>query len=50
MFDRFVSWFYTWRVWGPRCTEYEKDCLVCRQWREHDEIFNSDTKEVINHD
>ena len=38
--DRFISWLYTRRVWGPRCDEDQLGCPCCDKWREHDELFN----------
>ena len=39
MIDRFISWLYTRRMYGPRCSEYESGCIVCEQWKLHDEVF-----------
>jgi hypothetical protein len=39
MFDRFVSWLYTKRIWGPRCSHFHPDCAVCGAWKLHDELF-----------
>lgn len=41
MLDRFISWLYIRRLWGPRCSEYDPDCPVCEHWREHDEVFGN---------
>ena len=27
----------TWKVWGPRCEEYEPGCIVCEAWKWLDE-------------
>lgn len=40
IFDRLISWLYTRRIWGPRCTEYAPGCPCCDRWRQHDEMFN----------
>lgn len=39
-FDRFLSWLYIRRLYGPRCPDYGEYCPACQQWREHDEVFN----------
>lgn len=39
-FDRFLSWLYLRRLWGPRCPDYLQGCPGCEHWREHDETFN----------
>lgn len=39
--DRFISWLYIRRLWGPRCDGFEPDCHVCRQWADHDELFGN---------
>lgn len=38
--DHAISWIYSYRLWGPRCPDYEPTCVVCQRWRDHDEIFN----------
>lgn len=38
--DRFISWAYVTRLWGPRCPAYDRDCGTCREWKLHDWIFN----------
>lgn len=38
--DRFVSWYYTRRLWGERCADYSQGCHCCDRWRRHDEMFN----------
>lgn len=40
MFDRFLSWFYIYKIWGPRCPDFEPGCLCCQRWKEHGEVFN----------
>ena len=40
MIERFISWLYTRKIWGPRCGEYEPECICCQKWAIHDEIFN----------
>lgn len=40
--DHFLSWLYTYRLWGPRCSDYEPTCACCEAWKVHDEIFNSE--------
>lgn len=39
LIDRFVSWLYITRLWGPRCSDYEPECPCCEQWKAHDELF-----------
>jgi hypothetical protein len=39
MFDRFISWVYTRRIFGPRCADYEQGCPVCDAWNFHDDLF-----------
>lgn len=46
MFDRSLSWFYIWKLWGPRHTAHEPLCIVCQKWAEHDEIFNDKRQEA----
>jgi len=41
MIDRMISWLYTRRIFGPRCSDYEQECSVCAAWKLHDEIFRS---------
>ena len=38
LLDKLISWIYTRRFFGPRCSEYEEGCIVCEQWRFHDEL------------
>ena len=38
--DKFISWAYTYRIWGPRCSEIEPTCINCEKWDIHDELFN----------
>jgi hypothetical protein len=40
MFDRVISWLYTRKIWGPRCSEFEPECPCCDRWKQHDELFN----------
>lgn len=40
LFDKLLSWIYTYRIWGPRCPDFEPQCACCKAWAEHDEIFN----------
>ena len=50
--DRFISWLYTRKWYGPRCPEHETGCPCCDKWREHDELFNTKalpTAEEFNH-
>jgi hypothetical protein len=42
LFDRLISWLYTRRIWGPRCSEYEPGCPCCERWRQHDDLFNAE--------
>ena len=42
MIDRFISWLYIRRMYGPRCSEYEPSCIVCEQWKHHDEMFGNE--------
>jgi hypothetical protein len=42
MIDRFISWLYIRRLYGPRCSEYESSCIVCEQWKHHDEMFGNE--------
>jgi hypothetical protein len=30
MIDRFISWLYTRRLYGPRCSEYESEMYSMR--------------------
>jgi len=39
MLDRWLSWVYVRRIWGPRCSEYEAGCPCCEKWLEHDWHF-----------
>lgn len=38
--DRFISWIYTRRIWGVRCSVIDEECMCCQKWIEHDELFN----------
>ena len=38
--DRIISWIYIRYIWGVRCSEIEPDCVCCKKWIEHDEMFN----------
>ena len=40
-FDHFVSWLYTYRLYGPRCPDYADSCPGCIAWVNHDELFNA---------
>lgn len=39
MLDRLLSWLYTRKVWGPRCSERETGCACCDAWATHDWLF-----------
>jgi len=39
--NRFLSWLYINRVWGPRCSDYEPGCACCVHWAEHDWLFHN---------
>ncbi len=39
MLDRFISWFYTRRIYGIRCSTYSVGCACCGAWKFHDELF-----------
>ena len=39
MLDRFISWIYTRKIFGPRCDEYSQGCPVCDAWKFHDDVF-----------
>lgn len=41
LFDRFISWLYTYRLFGSRCRVYDRECACCEAWETHDMIFNS---------
>lgn len=41
-FDRFLSWLYIRRIWGPRCPDINAECRVCQRWQEHDDLFGKD--------
>ena len=41
MLDNFISWLYTKTIWGPRCPDYDPDCVCCRQWGIHDDLFEN---------
>lgn len=36
-FDRFLSYLYTRRFFGPRCPEFEPGCPCCEAWEFHDD-------------
>ena len=38
MIDRLISWVYTRKMFGPRCSEYEPSCACCAAWKLHDEL------------
>jgi len=40
-FDRFLSWLYIRRLWGPRCSDYQEGCACCEHWKEHDEVIET---------
>ena len=40
LFDKWIHWLAVWRVWGPRCSEFELTCATCRHWAEHDWLFD----------
>lgn len=40
MIDRFISWLYTRRFYGPRCPEFGDGCPVCEAWEQHDEFVD----------
>ena len=37
--DRFTSWLYTRKIWGPRCPDTDMDCHTCSAWVTHDNLF-----------
>ena len=41
VFDRWLSWLYTYRIAGPRCPDFEPQCACCQGWKYHDELFNN---------
>jgi hypothetical protein len=40
MIDKFISWLYTRKIFGVRCSDFEDGCCVCSAWETHDELFN----------
>lgn len=36
-FDRFLSYLYTRRFFGPRCPEFAPGCPCCEAWEFHDD-------------
>lgn len=40
LFNHFVSWLYTRRLYGPRCPDFMHGCACCEAWKVHDELFN----------
>jgi len=38
--NRFLSWLFTSRFYGPRCPDTDPDCPCCFAWRLHDFYFN----------
>ena len=42
MIDRLISWLYTRRLFGPRCSDYKSGCACCEAWEFHDELFGND--------
>jgi hypothetical protein len=54
MLDNFISWLYTKTIWGPRCPDYDPDCVCCRQWGIHDDLFENkimnETPKSLQHD
>jgi hypothetical protein len=40
LIDRFLSYVYTRRFFGPRCPEFEAGCPCCDAWKVHDD-YNS---------
>lgn len=39
LLDHFISWLYTRKLFGPRCSDYEPGCACCEAWKFHDELF-----------
>ena len=39
MIDRFISWLYTCKIFGLRCSEHEQGCPCCDAWKRHDDLF-----------
>ncbi|URC15532.1 hypothetical protein DB2_30 [Octadecabacter Antarctic DB virus 2] len=40
MINRFISWLYITRMWGPRCPDFDEACCTCRAWESHDDTLN----------
>lgn len=40
-FDRMISWIYVRRLYGSRCPDYDEWCWCCRQWKNHDDLFDN---------
>lgn len=38
--DRLVHWYATRRIYGPRCRDFDDNCVVCYNWLEHDILFS----------
>jgi hypothetical protein len=38
MIDWFISWLYTRKLYGPRCSDFEATCPCCEAWQNHDEL------------
>ncbi len=36
LFDRVLSWLYTYRLFGSRCPDYAEGCACCEAWNVHD--------------
>ncbi len=42
--DRPISWLYTRWIFGARCPENFRGCVVCDQWVVHDDLWGEKTK------
>jgi len=40
--DCLISYIYIRKIWGPRCQDFDRACLTCQKWQEHDQIFGLD--------
>ena len=40
LLDRWLSWLYTWRLFGSRCIDFDPHCHCCAAWASHDELFD----------
>lgn len=41
LFDRFISWLYTYRLFGARCPDYDANCPCCKAWDRHDFVVSA---------